>query len=91
MFQESCRFKDNAYQVVNSIGKCIQGFTDQEQFLDAWKQLVACHCPYIDNKQMSKQKHFEVRSFSNDIDKKGELVGWFKCPLAKFDVQKCGM
>ena len=61
MFQESCRFRDNALQVINSLGKCIAGFTDAEQFAQAWEQLVANHCPYIHNKLISKQKHFQVR------------------------------
>ena len=61
MFQESCRFRDNALQVINSLGKCIAGFTDAEQFAQAWEQLVAYHCPYIHNKLISKQKHFQVR------------------------------
>ena len=61
MFQESCRFRDNALQVINSLGKCIAGFTDAEQFAQAWEQLVANHCPYIRNKLISNQKHFQVR------------------------------
>ncbi|KAL8581512.1 hypothetical protein ACOMHN_042905 [Nucella lapillus] len=57
---ESCRFRDNALQVISSLGKCVSGFTDQEQLLQAWRQLLAFHCPYLHNKLMSKQKHFQV-------------------------------
>ncbi|XP_076467316.1 androglobin-like isoform X4 [Babylonia areolata] len=57
---ESCRFRDNALQVIGSLGKCITGFTDQELLSQAWQQLVAFHCPYLHNKQQSKQKHFQI-------------------------------
>ncbi|KAK7107723.1 hypothetical protein V1264_015593 [Littorina saxatilis] len=57
---ESCRFRDNALQVVHSLGKCIAGFTDAEQFAQACQQLVAYHCPYVNNKLLSKQKHFKL-------------------------------
>lgn len=58
--KESCRFVDNALQVINSIGKCINSFTDTEAFKRSWDELVSHHCPYRHDKLMSKQHHFEV-------------------------------
>ncbi|XP_078322770.1 androglobin-like isoform X17 [Crassostrea virginica] len=58
--KESCRFVDNALQVINSIGKCINSFTDTEAFKKNWDELVSYHCPYRNDKLMSKQHHFEV-------------------------------
>nr|XP_022294392.1 androglobin-like isoform X22 [Crassostrea virginica] len=58
--KESCRFVDNALQVINSIGKCINSFTDTEAFKKNWDELVGYHCPYRNDKLMSKQHHFEV-------------------------------
>ncbi|XP_048766494.2 androglobin-like isoform X7 [Ostrea edulis] len=58
--KESCRFVDNALQVINSIGKCINTFTDTESFKKNWEELVHYHCPYRNDKLMSKQHHFEV-------------------------------
>ncbi|XP_061176714.1 androglobin-like isoform X2 [Saccostrea echinata] len=58
--KESCRFVDNALQVINSIGKCINSFTDTEAFKKNWDELVSFHCPYRNDKLMSKQHHFEV-------------------------------
>lgn len=60
LIQESCRFVDNALQVINSIGKCINSFTDTEAFKRSWDELVSHHCPYRHDKLMSKQHHFEV-------------------------------
>lgn len=58
--KESCRFVDNALQVINGIGKCINSFTDTEAFKRSWDELVSHHCPYRHDKLMSKQHHFEV-------------------------------
>ncbi|XP_062575227.1 androglobin-like [Saccostrea cucullata] len=58
--KESCRFVDNALQVINSIGKCINSFTDSEAFKKNWDELVSYHCPYRNDKLMSKQHHFDV-------------------------------
>ncbi|KAL3881172.1 hypothetical protein ACJMK2_027629 [Sinanodonta woodiana] len=58
--KESCRFVDNATQVMNSIGKCINSFHEAEAFKQAWDELVSCHCPYLHDKLMSKQHHFQV-------------------------------
>ncbi|KAJ8315589.1 hypothetical protein KUTeg_007739 [Tegillarca granosa] len=58
--KESCRFVDNATQVMNSIGKCINAFNDTEGFKQAWDELVSYHCPYRNDKLMSKQHHFQV-------------------------------
>ncbi|XP_025099309.1 androglobin-like isoform X4 [Pomacea canaliculata] len=57
---ESCRFRDNALQVIMSLGKCIKCFGDAEQFSQAWKELVSSHCPYLKDKLLSKQHHFQV-------------------------------
>ncbi|KAK6170744.1 hypothetical protein SNE40_019059 [Patella caerulea] len=57
---ESCRFRSNASQVINSLGKCIQTFNNQQQFNTAWNKFVKSHCPYIDEKHTSKHHHFEV-------------------------------
>ncbi|KAK3097303.1 hypothetical protein FSP39_008511 [Pinctada imbricata] len=58
--KESCRFVDNALQVMTSIGKCINLFNDGEGFKQAWEELVNYHCPYRKDKTMSKQHHFEI-------------------------------
>ncbi|WAR07044.1 ADGB-like protein [Mya arenaria] len=58
--KESCRFVDNATQVMNCIGKCINAFQDQEEFKKAWAELTAAHCPYQYDKLMSKQQHFKI-------------------------------
>ena len=63
-FQESCRFVDNASQVITGIGKCINHFGDMEEFKKSWNDLTTAHCPYQFDKQMSKQHHFQV-SWSN--------------------------
>ncbi|XP_060593126.1 androglobin-like isoform X19 [Ruditapes philippinarum] len=60
--KESCIFVDNANQVITCIGKCINAFGDQEEFVKAWKELTLAHCPYQNDKQMSKQNHFKVFS-----------------------------
>lgn len=60
IFQESCIFVDNASQIINGIGKCINTFHDQTEFQKAWKELTAAHCPYQNDKLMSKQHHFKV-------------------------------
>jgi len=52
---------DNASQVINCIGKCINSFGDQEEFVKAWKELTTAHCPYQNEKHMSKQHHFKVK------------------------------
>ncbi|KAK3803170.1 hypothetical protein RRG08_067346 [Elysia crispata] len=57
---ESCRFRDNATQVIMNLGKCILGFSDAEQFQTAWAGFVRSHCPYLDDKQMSKKRHFQT-------------------------------
>ncbi|GFS08049.1 androglobin-like [Elysia marginata] len=57
---ESCRFRDNATQVITCLGKCILGFSDTEQFQSAWAEFVRSHCPYLDDKQMSKKRHFQT-------------------------------
>lgn len=57
---ESCRFRDNALQVINNLGKCINVFSDAEQFDQAWQQLVTIHCPYQKNKLLSKRNHFQL-------------------------------
>jgi hypothetical protein len=54
------RFVDNATQVINCIGKCINGFSDPEGFKQGWEELINCHCPYRHDKTMSKQYHFQV-------------------------------
>ncbi|XP_071138082.1 androglobin-like isoform X44 [Mytilus edulis] len=58
--KESCRFVDNATQVINCIGKCINSFSDPEGFKQNWEELVTCHCPYRYDKTMSKQHHFQI-------------------------------
>ncbi|OWF38911.1 Androglobin [Mizuhopecten yessoensis] len=58
--KESCRFVDNATQVMNSIGKCITYFNDREAFKQAWEELVNYHCPYRHDKLMSKSNHFKI-------------------------------
>ena len=58
--KESCRFVDNATQVINCIGKCINGFSDPEGFKQGWEELINCHCPYRHDKTMSKQYHFQI-------------------------------
>ncbi|XP_053396619.1 androglobin-like isoform X26 [Mercenaria mercenaria] len=60
--KESCIFVDNASQVINCIGKCINVFGDQEEFVKAWRELTQAHCPYQNEKQMSKQHHFKIFS-----------------------------
>ncbi|ESO89380.1 hypothetical protein LOTGIDRAFT_229226 [Lottia gigantea] len=57
---ESCRFRDTAYQVINNLGKCVQSFNDQSKFNDCWEKFVQSHCPYQNEKNISKQHHFEV-------------------------------
>jgi len=58
--QESFRFVDNANQVMMGIGRCIASFTDPEEFKKAWVELTNAHCPYQEDKHMSKQHHFKV-------------------------------
>ncbi|KAL4233261.1 hypothetical protein ACF0H5_007945 [Mactra antiquata] len=60
--KESCIFVDNATQIINAIGKCINTFQDQTEYQKAWKELTAAHCPYQNDKLMSKQHHFKVFS-----------------------------
>ncbi|KAH3725435.1 hypothetical protein DPMN_051268, partial [Dreissena polymorpha] len=62
--KESCRFVENASQVINAIGKCINTFHDTEEFKKGWAELTAAHCPYQNEKQMSKQHHFKIFSES---------------------------
>ncbi|XP_059171472.1 androglobin-like isoform X6 [Physella acuta] len=57
---ESCRFKENALAIITSLGKCIQVFSDPEQFKAAWSVFINNHCPYIHIKQMSKVQHFQI-------------------------------
>ncbi|XP_035827266.1 androglobin [Aplysia californica] len=57
---ESCRFRDNAVQVIMNLGKCILAFKDPTMLTSAWAELVASHCPYLEDKQMSKTHHFQV-------------------------------
>lgn len=59
-FQESCRFRDNAVQVITNLGKCINNLGDTEMFRQAWEDLVQSHCPYRNDKLMSKTHHFQV-------------------------------
>ena len=81
LLQESCRFRDNATQVIMSLGKCIMGFSDAEQFQTAWAEFVRSHCPYLDDKQMSKKRHFQVSHLKRaelklcDIMKRSFLYG----------------
>ncbi|KAL5010667.1 hypothetical protein ScPMuIL_012972 [Solemya velum] len=58
--KESCRFVENASQVINSIGRCITSFSDAELFRQMWEELVHYHCPYMRDKTASKQHHFQV-------------------------------
>ncbi|XP_033740802.1 androglobin-like isoform X8 [Pecten maximus] len=58
--KESCRFVDNATQVMNSIGKCIAYYNDRDAFKQAWEELVNYHCPYRHDKLMSKANHFKI-------------------------------
>ncbi|XP_046325515.2 androglobin-like isoform X6 [Haliotis rufescens] len=57
---ESCRFRDNAVQVITNLGKCINNLGDTEMFRQAWEDLVQSHCPYRNDKLMSKTHHFQV-------------------------------
>ncbi|XP_067675678.1 androglobin-like isoform X1 [Haliotis asinina] len=57
---ESCRFRDNAVQVITNLGKCINNLGDTEMFRQAWEELVSSHCPYRNDKLMSKTRHFQV-------------------------------
>ncbi|KAH9519394.1 hypothetical protein Btru_075440, partial [Bulinus truncatus] len=57
---ESCRFKDNATSIIQNLCKCINSFNDTEQFKQAWDILVESHCPFLNNKQLSKTQHFQV-------------------------------
>lgn len=57
---------DNASQVINCIGKCINALGDQEEFVKAWKELTAAHCPYQNEKNISKQHHFKVNLASEE-------------------------
>ncbi|XP_041351984.1 androglobin-like isoform X2 [Gigantopelta aegis] len=59
---ESCRFRDNAAQVINNLGKCINALAspNPESFQQAWEELVDSHCPYRHDKRLSKQHHFHI-------------------------------
>ncbi|CAE1312319.1 unnamed protein product [Acanthosepion pharaonis] len=58
--KESCRFVDNATQVILSLGKCIKYFSNKEEFQREWEKLKPLHCPYLNDKSISKVHHFEV-------------------------------
>ncbi|XP_064627067.1 androglobin-like isoform X5 [Lineus longissimus] len=58
--KESCRFVDNATQVLSNVGKCISVFNDHAAFTQAWEELLNSHCPYRNNKLISKHQHFAV-------------------------------
>uniref|UniRef100_A0A2C9K873 Uncharacterized protein n=1 Tax=Biomphalaria glabrata TaxID=6526 RepID=A0A2C9K873_BIOGL len=57
---ESCRFKDNAINIIQNLNKCINSFTDTLQFQQAWDMFVESHCPFVKNKQFSKTQHFQI-------------------------------
>ena len=59
--QESCRFIDNANQVVTSLGKVITNFHDETGLKQAFGEYENAHCPYRNDKSASKQYHHKVR------------------------------
>ncbi|CAH1799230.1 unnamed protein product [Owenia fusiformis] len=58
--KESCRFIDNATQVILTMGKCIQTFNDPEANSVAREEFAAAHCPYRNDKTMSKTYHHKL-------------------------------
>ena len=59
-FQESCRFIDNATQVMLSMGKCISSFNDPILLEKTWEEFQDLHCPYRHDKRSPKQYHYKV-------------------------------
>ena len=60
ILQESCRFTDTGNQIITSMSKAILNFHDEtglKQALDAYEN---AHCPYRNNKSLSKQHHHRV-------------------------------
>lgn len=58
--KESCRFIDNCTQVISLLGKCIGTFNNNAAFKESWEEFTNCHCPYKNDKSMSKQHHFKI-------------------------------
>ena len=60
LLKESCRFVENAVQVMAGLGKCIQGFSDPELVKIAWEEFYGAHCPYREDRHSSKTHHWKV-------------------------------
>ena len=68
LLQESFRFIDNAMQVMQSLGKCINNFQDQEQFKVSYAEFCNLQCPYQSNDtNMTKDIHYRVSQVSDPV------------------------
>lgn len=60
--KESCRFVDNALNVMASMGRCIQAFSDPENLSKAFDEFEQAHCPYRDMRDANLSRHYQVRT-----------------------------
>ena len=49
LWQESCRFVDQAMRVMQTMGNAIQNFDNREEFMANMKELSSLHCPVRTN------------------------------------------
>ncbi|ELT91375.1 hypothetical protein CAPTEDRAFT_224147 [Capitella teleta] len=69
--KESCRFVENATQVISTLGKCIANFHDALLLPTCFEEFHRCHCPYYKDKHASLQYHHKLflETFYNTIKK----------------------
>jgi len=54
-------------RIISNLCKCMQTFNDVEAFVKAWDEFEQSHCPYRNEKQVSKTHHYKVTSVSRGI------------------------
>ena len=59
--KESCRFVENAQQVMLNLGKCVQSFNDADNLKRAWQLFYSSHCPYRESRNANLTYHWQVR------------------------------